>query len=164
MSKIEKPITWILIPFFLSLPFVGCYFQHLCALENARIEAEQAILDALLLKEQEREALIDARTLRVQVNHDNNPNTNTLAVELSAASSYDNENDVMEYYWKQIAGTDVANIKESRKEPVLNFDAKEGSYEFQLTITDNYGAACVDTVLVKVYPEPNSCPVVIITK
>ena len=162
MSKIEKPITWILIPFFLSLPFVGCYFQHLCALENARIEAEQAILDAILLKEQERQALIDARTLRVQVNHDNNPNTNTLAVELSAASSYDNENDDMEYYWKQIAGTDVANIKESRKEPVLNFDAKEGNYEFQLTITDSYGAGCVDTVLVKVYPEPNSCPVVII--
>ena len=162
MSKIETPITWILIFIFLSLPFAGCYYQHLCALENARIQAEQEVLDAILLKKQERQALIDARTLSVQVNHDNDPKTNIFAVELSATASYDNENDSIEYYWKQISGTNVANIKESRKEPVLNFDAKEGNYEFQLTITDSYGAGCVDTVLVKVYPEQNSCPVVII--
>jgi len=166
MSKIETPFTWILIFIFLSLPFVYRYCDHFYQIENARINAEMQIeseiLANLLLKQEARDLLINARTLNVQIKHDNDPKTNIFAVELSATASYDNENDSIEYYWKQISGTNVANIKESRKEPVLNFDAKEGNYEFQLTITDSYGAGCVDTVLVKVYPEPNSCPVVII--
>jgi len=161
MEQIETPLTTILIPVCLIL-----FTYNVINLNAERIEkaasdkalAEQNILD------EARQLLIDARTLDVTVKHDNDPETNTIAVVLSASSSYDNENDDMEYYWKQISGTNVADVRESSKNPVLNFDAKAGDYGFQLTITDNYGASCVDTVLVNVDPEPNSCPVVIIKK
>jgi len=161
MEQIETPLTTILIPVCLIL-----FTYNVINLNAERIEkaasdkalAEQNILD------EARQLLIDARTLDVTVKHDNDPETNTIAVVLSASSSYDNENDDMEYYWKQISGTNVADVRESSKNPVLNFDAKAGDYGFQLTITDNYGASCVDTVLVNVDPEPNSCPIVIIKK
>ena len=56
----------------------------------------------------------------------------------------------------------VADINDSRKKSVLNFEAQSGNYGFELTVTDNYGASCTDTFWVNVSPEPNSCPVVII--
>ena len=161
MSQIETPLTTILIPILLIL-----FTYNVTNLNAEKIEkaaSEKALAEQIALDEA-RQLLIDARTLDVTVKHDNDPETNTIAIVLSAASSYDNENDDMKYYWKQISGTNVANIRESSREPVLNFDGKAGDYGFQLTITDNYGASCVDTVLVNVNPEPNSCPVVIITK
>ena len=161
MSQIETPLTTVLIPVFLIL-----FTYNVMNLNAERIEkaaSEKALAEQTALDEA-RQLLIDARTLDVTVKHDNDPETNTIAIVLSAASSYDNENDEMKYYWKQISGTNVANIRESSREPVLNFDGKAGDYGFQLTITDNYGASCVDTVLVNVNPEPNSCPVVIIKK
>jgi chitinase len=161
MSQIETPLTTILIPVFLIL-----FTYNVMSLNAERIEkaaSEKALAEQTALDEA-RQLLIDARTLDVTVKHDNDPETNTIAIVLSAASSYDNENDDMKYYWKQISGTNVANIRESNREAVLNFDGKAGDYGFQLTITDNYGASCVDTVLVNVNPEPNSCPVVIIKK
>ena len=161
MSQIETPLTTILIPVCLILFTYNVMNHNAEIIEKAASDkalAEKNILD------EARQLLIEARTLDVTVKHDNDPETNTIAVVLSASSSYDNENDAMEYYWKQISGTNVANIRESSREPVLNFDGKAGDYGFQLTITDNYGASCVDTVLVNVNPEPNSCPVVIIKK
>jgi len=161
MSKIETPLTFILIPICLALLSYGFISSNAERIEKEGLEkalAEQKVL------EEAKQLLIDARTLDVTVKHDNDPETNTISIVLSASSSYDQENDSMEYYWKQISGTNIADINESRKEPVLNFDAKAGDYGFQLTITDNYGASCVDTVLVNVDPEPNTCPVVIIKK
>ena len=161
MSQIETPLTTILIPILLILFTYNVMNLNAEKIEKAASEkalAEQTALD------EARQLLLDSRTLDVTVKHDNDPETNTIAIVLSAASSYDNENDEMKYYWKQISGTNVANIRESSREPVLNFDGKAGDYGFQLTITDNYGASCVDTVLVNVNPEPNSCPVVIIKK
>ena len=161
MSKIETPLTFILIPICLALlsySFMNSNFERIEKEASDKALAEQQVL------EEARQLLIDSRTLDVTVKHDNDPETNTISIVLSAAASYDKENDSMEYYWKQISGTNIADINESRKEPVLNFDAKAGDYGFQLTITDNYGASCVDTVLVNVDPEPNSCPVVIIKK
>ena len=161
MSQIETPLTAILISVCLIL-----FTYNVINLNAERIEkaaSDKALAEQKTLDEA-RQLLIDARTLDVTVKHDNDPKTNTIAVVLSASSSYDNENDDMEYDWKQISGTNVADIRESSEKPVLNFDAKAGDYGFELTITDNYGASCVDTVLVNVDPEPNNCPVVIIKK
>jgi len=161
MSKIETTLTVILIPICLALLTYG--FMSSNAERIAKEASDKALAEQKVLEEA-RQLLIDARTLDVTVKHDNDPETNTISIVLSASSSYDQENDAMEYYWKQISGTNIADINESRKEPVLNFEAKAGDYGFQLTITDNYGAGCVDTVLVNVDPEPNTCPVVIIKK
>jgi hypothetical protein len=161
MSKIETPLTFILIPICLAL--ISYNFMSSNSERIEKVASDKALAEQQVLEEN-RQLLIDSRTLDVTVNHDNDPETNIISIVLSAAGSYDNENDSMEYYWKQISGTNIADINESRKEPVLNFDAKAGDYGFQLTITDNYGASCVDTVLVNVDPEPNTCPVVIIKK
>jgi len=161
MSKIETPLTFILIPICLAL--LSYNFMNSNSERIEKVALDKALAEQQVLEEA-RQLLIGARTLAVTVKHDNDPETNTIAVVLSASSSYDNENDDMEYDWKQISGTNVADIRESSEKPVLNFDAKAGDYGFQLTITDNYGASCVDTVLVNVDPEPNTCPVVIIKK
>ena len=161
MSKTETPLTFILIPICLALLSYSFMSSNFAKIEKEA--SDKALVEQQVLEEA-RQLLIDSRTLDVTVKHDNDPETNIISIVLSAAASYDKENDSMEYYWKQISGTNIADINESRKEPVLNFDAKAGDYGFQLTITDNYGASCVDTVLVNVDPEPNSCPVVIIKK
>ena len=157
----EAKLTWILIPVFLVL-FVWGYNETIRAAQE-RAEAAAAAAE-LAERQAARQAVIDARTLNVEVQHDNDPSTNTISIALSATSSYDSENDEITYYWKQISGNNVADIRESRKESVLMFDGKAGDYGFELTVTDNYGESCVDTVLVEVAPEPNTCPVVIIKK
>jgi hypothetical protein len=153
MSQIERPLTFILIPVCLVLLFYSY-------LENAKMiqERKEAVAAEKALQEREeaRQLLLDSRTLNVEVQHDNDPKTNNITIILSASSSYDNENDEMQYYWKQISGGNVADIRETRKESILNFDAKEGDYGFELTITDNYGASCLDTVLVEVTPQTQS--------
>jgi len=141
MSKIETPLTIILLVGFLIL-----LTSHIMN-GNAK---------------KERQLLIDSRTLNVMVEHDNDPETKTIDVVLYADSSYDNENDDIEYYWKQISGND-ADIEGSREKSVLHFVAEAGDpYGFELTITDSYGASDLDTHWVNVDPEPNTSPVVII--
>ncbi len=161
MNQLERPLTLILAPLCLILFFYG-YVQNEKRIASEILAAEEAAYK--LKKQQERQAVIDAQTINIGVYHDNDPETNTIAVTLSAESSYDSEGDEIKYYWKQISGDNVAKIKETRREPVLIFDAKAGNYGFELAITDNYGASCVDTVYLEVSPEPNSCPVVRIDK
>ena len=159
MSKIERNLTIILIPVCLIL------FSYSTIKSNSeRIEkeasdkalAEKIVLDAI------RDSSIAARSLDVTVKHDKNPITNTIAVKLSASSSYDSEKDTMGYSWIQIGGPEAVDFKEGSKKSAVNFDATEGKYGFELTITDSYGVSCADTHWVNVAPEPNSCPVVII--
>jgi len=159
MSKIETPLTTILIIVCFALFSYSVVSGH-----NERIEkenSEKAFAEKLML-DAKRSAKIEARSLDITIEHDNDPDTYLRSVVLSATSSYDNERDSMEFYWKQISGNNVADINDSREKSVLNFEAESGNYGFELTVTDNYGASCVDTHWVNVAPEPNSCPVVVI--
>jgi hypothetical protein len=159
MSKIETPLTVILIfacLAFFSYSVVNGHNDRIAKVESDRAFAEKLMLDA------KRSAKIEARSIDITIEHDNDPDTYLRSVVLSATSSYDNERDSMEFYWKQISGNNVADINDSREKSVLNFEAESGSYGFELTVTDNYGASCVDTHWVNVAPEPNSCPVVVI--
>ena len=159
MSKIETPLTIILIfacLTFFSYSVVNGHNERTAKLESDRALAEQIMLDT------KRNAKIEARSLDITIEHDNDPDTYLRTVVLSAALSYDNERDSMEFFWKQFSGNNVADINDSREKSVLKFEAESGNYGFELTVTDNYGASCVDTHWVNVAPEPNSCPVVII--
>ncbi|MBC8398297.1 MAG: hypothetical protein H8E16_14510 [Flavobacteriales bacterium] len=159
MSKIETPLTTILIIVCFALFSYSVVSGH-----NERIEkenSEKALAEKTLL-EARRDSSIASRSLNTEVKHDKDPETNIIPVALYASSSYDNEGDSLEYYWKQISGNNVADINDSREKSVLNFEAESGNYGFELTVTDNYGASCVDTHWVNVAPEPNSCPVVVI--
>jgi len=159
MSKIETPLTIILI--------ITCLFLFTSSVVNstndriAKIESDKALAEKIMFDEK-RSAEITARSLDITIEHDNNPDTYLRSVVLSANSSYDNEGDSMIFLWKQFSGNNVADISDSREKSVLNFEAESGNYGFELTVTDNYGASCVDTHWVNVSSEPNSCPVVII--
>ena len=159
MSNIETPLTTILIFVCFALFSYSVVSSH-----NEKIEkenSEKALAEKILL-EARRDSSIAVRSLDITIEHDNDPKTYMRSVMLSATSSYDNERDSMEFYWKQFLGNNVADINDSREKSILNFEAESGNYGFELTVTDNYGASCVDTHWVNVAPEPNSCPVVII--
>lgn len=159
MSQIETPLTAILIVVCLTLfttTVVNNNAERIAKEAADKAAEEQAIKDA------KRDSAIAARSLDVTVMHDNDPQTSTLLVSLDASSSYDNENDSMEYYWEQFSGNNVAEIRDTREQAVLSFEAEAGNYGFKLTVTDNYGSSCTDTHWVNVAPEPNTCPVVII--
>jgi len=159
MSKIETPLTVILIfaclTFFTYSAFKG-HNERIAKVESDRDLAEEIMRDA------KRNAKIESRSLHIMIEHDNDPDTYLRSVMLSATSSYDNERDSMAFFWKQFSGNNVADINDSRDKSVLIFEAESGDYGFELTVTDNYGASCVDTHWVNVSPEPNSCPVIII--
>ena len=159
MSKIETPLTVILIFACLSLFTYSIVDGHNNRI--AKAESERALAEKIILDEK-RATEIASRSLNITIVHDNDPDTYEQSVVLSAAASYDNESDSMEFYWKQFSGNNVADINDTRKNSVLNFDAQSGNYGFELTVTDNYGASCTDTFWVNVSPEPNSCPVVVI--
>jgi len=159
MSKIETPLTVILILACLT------FFTYSVVNGNneriAKVESDKALAEKIML-DKKRSAEIEARSIDITIEHDNDPETYMRSVVLSATSSYDNERDSMQFYWKQFLGNNVADINDSREKSILNFEAESGNYGFELTVTDNYGASCVDTHWVNVAPEPNSCPVVII--
>jgi len=154
MSKIEDSLTFILIS-------VCLVFFTYTAMQNNAERIQEVLDDELAAKRDLYDSTVVARSLDITVKHDKNPTTNTIAVLLSASSSYDNEKDTMGYSWKQIDGQEV-EFKEGSEKSVVNFNATEGNYSFELTITDSYGISCIDTHWVNVAPEPNSCPVVII--
>src|SRR6185312_10309089 len=72
------------------------------------------------------------------------------------------------YYWKQIAGPDSTSITAANKASTLVKNLVDGTYEFELTVTDNGGETGRDTVRVvvalarlsgendniKIYPNP----------
>ena len=159
MSKIETPLTVILIFTCLTLFAYSIVNGHNERI--AKVESDKALAEKIML-EARRDSSIAARSLYIEVKHDKDPETNIIPVVLSATSSYDNERDSMEFYWNQFSGNNVADINDSREKSTLNFEAEAGNYGFELTVTDNYGASCIDTFWVNVSPEPNSCPVVII--
>jgi len=159
MSKIETPLTVILISACLT------FFAYSVVNGNneriAKVESDRALAEKIML-DKKRSAEIEARSIDITIEHDNDPETYMRSVVLSATSSYDNEKDSMEFYWIQFSGNNIAEINDTREKSVLNFEAESGNYGFELTVTDNYGASCKDTFWVNVSPEPNSCPVVII--
>ncbi len=153
MKTLETPLTWILTLLFLVfIPYAKISADKLQAAELAeKIRAEARAL------------LIAERTITVEVSHDSNPATNIYSVILSAANSFDAEGDSIYFAWNQSNGATV-NLGETGNNSVAKFDAEAGEYEFVLSISDSYGATCVDTVIVSVQPEPNSCPNPIIQK
>lgn len=160
MKTLETPLTWILVPLCLSL----FYFSKISAEELRAERIKQAEIEAAeKMRAEARALLIAERTITVEVIHDSDPATTTYPVIISAANSFDPEGDEFTFFWKQSDGVFV-DLKETANTSEAQFDAKAGTYEFVLSISDSYGETCVDTVIVDVQPEPNSCPTPVIRK
>jgi len=78
-----------------------------------------------------------------------------IAVSLNASGTTDPEGDNMTFNWTSTDGK--VNI-EDRGAETIEFDATPGSYNFQLDVTDSYGASSSEIRIVDVSKEPNNAP------
>ena len=85
-------------------------------------------------------AKIERSKLRLKVEHDGLPSTNTYPVILDASGSYDSDAvDEINFKWNQISGPPIVlspNVFRSK----VSFEGTPGEYTFELQVTDNYGA------------------------
>ena len=72
-------------------------------------------------------------------------------VTLSAAASTDADGSITSYNWKQISGAAVPIASPSLVQTILTFSAA-GTYQFELTVTDNRGVSAKDSVDITVNP------------
>ena len=105
-------------------------------------------------------AMNEREKLRVTVEHDNSPLTNTYPVILDASGSYDPDlGDEIKFEWKQVSGPNTSIMPNNYK-PKVSFEGTPGEYTFELIVSDNYGATnkIVKTVIIE--PEPNKAPII----
>ena len=111
------------------------------------------------------------RVTRIQsigsINHDGDPNTNLFEVVIDASSYIDPDGDVTSYKWTYMKSWDNRFDKNQIflfEEPVLSeikkvdFSIEAGVHEFELSVTDSYGAETMEIVTIEVGAEPNKFP------
>ena len=82
----------------------------------------------------------------------------TNSVSLSGNGN-DNDGTISSYQWTKISGN-LCTISDANSSNTTVNNLTEGSYQFQLTVTDNQGATAKDTVLVSVEAGANIIPTV----
>ncbi|CAN5430989.1 hypothetical protein BH11BAC3_BH11BAC3_06110 [soil metagenome] len=76
-----------------------------------------------------------------------------------AGSGTDFDGTIASYSWNKIAGPVTGTIASSNSAVTSISNLSAGTYQYQLTVTDNDGASSSDTVTVVVDPAPNQAPV-----
>ena len=108
----------------------------------------------------EKMAMAEREKIKVMVEHDNSPLTNTYPMILDATNSYDPDvGDEVQFVWKQIAGEPV-EIRPNPFSGKVSFEAQAGEYTFELTVSDDYGSKATVTRTVIIAPDPNTPPVI----
>lgn len=105
-------------------------------------------------------AQLERTKLKVMVEHDNSPITNSYPIILDASGSYDPDiGDKIKFNWKQLSGPKIKIMPDIHRAKV-SFEGTPGEYTFELIVSDNYGAKnkVVKTVIIE--PEPNMTPVI----
>ena len=108
----------------------------------------------------EKMAEFERTKLKVTVEHDSSPITNSYPIILDASGSYDPDmGDVIKFKWKQISGPKIKIMPDVFRDKV-SFEGTPGEYTFELIVSDNYGAEnkVIKTVIIE--PEPNLSPVI----
>lgn len=108
----------------------------------------------------EQMAGIERSKVKVMVEHDNSPLTNTYPMIMDATESYDPDlGDRIHFKWKQISGSSV-ELKPNNYSGKVSFEATAGEYTFELSVSDDYGALNTLIKTVVIEPEPNTAPVI----
>ena len=94
------------------------------------------------------------------VEHDNRPETNTYPMILDASRSFDPDlGDQISFQWLQTSGPSVDLLPSPRSSKV-SFLGTPGTYSFDLTVTDDYGAKTTIKKTVQIAKAPNLPPIV----
>ncbi len=75
-----------------------------------------------------------------------------------AGSGNDPDGTIISYQWAKIAGPAAGTITTPAAATTTLTGLVQGSYQFELTVTDNSGAVGKDTIIVTVNPDPNIAP------
>ena len=75
---------------------------------------------------------------------------------LDGSSSFDQDGLIASYQWQFLDGPSIATIKEATHAQTQVTGLKEGTYHFQLIITDNKGLLAQDTVQVRVLQQTSA--------
>ena len=126
---------------------------------NLLINQQQERIEKNRIKLEEM-AQFERTKLKVTVEHDSSPITNSYPIILDASGSYDPDmGDVIKFKWKQISGPKIKIMPDVFRDKV-SFEGTPGEYTFELIVSDNYGAEnkVIKTVIIE--PEPNLSPVI----
>jgi hypothetical protein len=133
--------------------------DNLAAAEAAKIARIQAMEREKT--QAARLAEIESAKYRDNIDHDSNPKTDTYKIVMNGNESFDpDRGDKLSFNWIQKAGEDVK--LSSNTDATVTFSAPTGEYTFALSATDDYGLSTTASKTVKIGPEPNEAPVVII--
>lgn len=133
--------------------------DNLAAAEAAKIARIQAMEREL--EEAVRLAEIERAKYKDNVDHDSNPKTDTYKIVMDGKESFDpDKGDKLKFNWVQKSGADVK--LSSNTDATVTFSAPTGEYTFALSATDDYGLTTTVSKTVKIGPEPNKAPVVIL--
>jgi|GEM_PF-264185 len=163
MKSFDKLIFTLYLLVFMGIMYNSTVYttqveeNRLEAIRQAVIDEQQAVIDEAAREYSLRqEAAIEAAKYHGLVKHDGNPETNLFDLKLDAANSLDTDNDNFQYEWSQIGGNplDIA----STDSKILYLQAPPGEYEFQLDVTDSYGASTSNSQIVVIAEEPNVAP------
>jgi len=83
----------------------------------------------------------------------------TNSATLNGSGSYDSSGTITTYSWTQVSGPSTAGISTPAGVSTSVTGLQQGSYVFQLTVTDNSGATATNQVTITVNPAPNQPPV-----
>jgi len=126
---------------------------------SAQLVTKKAVIDA----EEERKISEERAkiTFTDEINHDGDPG-GTVKITLDASKSTPTEEgDEMTWNWTSTDGKVQIEDKGAKE---ISFDAEAGQYNFELTVTDSYGASSSEIRIVDVAEEENKAPTIIIEK
>jgi len=161
-----------ILPFILLILVAGMLFGWKEYETRVKEEAEQVKKEPSIVQQEsspvtnaqrvqlEQMALAERSKVKVRVEHDNSPLTNTYPMIMDATGSYDPDlGDRIHFKWKQIAGPTV-ELKPNKTSGKVSFEGVAGDYTFELTVSDDYGAENTVVKTVVIEPEPNAPPVI----
>ncbi len=126
---------------------------------SAQLVAKKAAIDA----EEERKIAEERAkiTFNDEIEHDGEPG-GTVKITLDASKSTPTEQgDEMTWNWISTDGKVQIEDNEAKE---ISFDGEAGQYNFQLTVTDSYGASSSEIRIVDIAEEENEAPTIIIEK
>lgn len=149
--------------------FVGSLFYSLN--DQKRVKDERQARVAAVKKKQKdaqtakglaaKQAEIEGAKYKDAVDHDSKPETKTYPIRMDGSDSYDpDKGDKLTFLWTQTAGNDVKLSDQTK--PTVTFEGEAGEYTFELAATDNYGISNTLSKTIKIGPEPNEAPIVVI--